>query len=155
MGLGTSYGIKSAEALCIFRPNKESSGNDLHKVFLGNKAWDIIEWHHRMTSRWHQQVGYKFIQQGYSSHQLSKMYGNLLHKTGWNLSNILRMIYTERTFSVLENVLGEQFVYFLSKHHWSANSNLKLELNNFFLACSPRSSGSINRRHHWRLNARV
>jgi len=78
-----------------------------------------------------------------------KTCGNSLHKSGWNSSNIFENNLHRK------NVLSEQFRYFLSKHQWNANSNSKLEFNNFFMACSPRSSGSINRRHHWRLNARV
>jgi len=43
----------------------------------------------------------------------------------------------------------------LPKFLWSQFSNSNWKHNNSFLACFPRDSSSINRRGHWRSNARV
>jgi hypothetical protein len=95
----------------------------------------------------------KLIQQEYNSHQLAKCV-NSLHKSSRNKAIMLHN--DQNRENIMENVLSEQFSYFLSKHHVKhIFFSLKWAPTTLFWLVLHGPSSFINIGRYWMFRARI
>ena len=124
----------------VFRSIKEFWGKGISKgsIFI-MKIHDIIKVTSTKVIKW--VASYKRLDHSSSPASKHVLY-NFRSCFGWDWENVLGK--SEETFSTC----------LLPKSLWCQFLNSNWKHNSSFLACFPRDSSSINRRGHWRSNAR-